>query len=137
MNDRIYLDSNIVIAYLNSSHEFHARAVRIISKNKHKYAVSILVVDEVIYILNKLYSDKGFIYEVVRKLLSSSEVEVIGAENTKADLIRYIELWKNCPLKPRDAQHYFVMKSNKVKRIATFDDDFIKNQKVLKVEIVK
>ena len=61
---------------------------------------------------------------------------MIGLENSIPVALKYIETWKFIVLKPRDAMHFQIMKSNKVKYIVTFDKHFNLNQKELGITVV-
>ena len=137
--DKIYLDSNFIIAALVSDHPQHPKSKEIIERHlKLKLLVSLLTLDEVIHTLNLAYNlsrlDLSF---KVESFLNSKEVKLCDAITTFNNPIKqYLHLYVDYNLSPRDTLHYLMMKANKISHIATFDNDFIKNQKKLKIKVL-
>ncbi len=138
MKDCIYCDSSFIIASMVSNHLNHEKAVELIKNLKPTLlCISPLVIDEVIYGLRVYGFDKDNIRSELKKRISGInllEILPIIIDNARID--SYLNLWVNTNLKPRDAMHIFIMKQNGIKNIATFDNDFLKNNKELGINVI-
>jgi predicted nucleic acid-binding protein len=138
MTDKVYLDASFVIPLLVKEHPYHTQGF-VISKYLQQCDVYIspLLLDEVMYSLTKYRLTREYIAKTIKNnILTKSNVRVVNLDDTIEDLQNFLIYWKNSGLKPRDAMHMFIMRQNKVKKIATFDEDFIKNETRLKIKIV-
>ncbi len=137
MKEQCYLDANFIVYLLVKSHPNNKDAIEKLKNLKnYSWVTSFLVLDEVLYIMNKYIKDKELICSAIKSFFTKVELEMIGLENSIPVALKYIETWKFIVLKPRDAMHFQIMKSNKVKYIVTFDKHFNLNQKELGITVV-
>lgn len=137
MKDLIYLDANFLIATQIEQHPMRASALQKLGKlNGNHFCISYLTIDETIYALNKYINNKKQVYGAIQKILKTAPVKIIGIENNNIIAEKFLRFWVKTKLAPRDAFHIFIMKQNGIKKLATFDNDFTKLQKELKVQII-
>jgi predicted nucleic acid-binding protein len=83
---------------------------------------SILVIDEVIWILRRLLKDYGKAIELSRHLLRISNLEILPL--TLKELTLALDFMQKHTLKPHDALHIACMVSNNIPMMITEDPDF-------------
>jgi len=134
-----YLDANFFIASQITSHPFYNSVQRVLTRNETVLlCYSILTLDEVLYTFTKYKTDKEIICKTLKtNLLDNPKMIKLIQGNNPIFYEEYLETWKNSGLKPRDAMHLHYMQQNHITKIATFDEDFIKNKKKLEIEILK
>ena len=129
---KCYLDANFLFYYQDTHSSFHDRVVEIIEKlisEKFHLVLSALVLDEYLYTCLKFL---GKPKDQIRKDLEESLVSIfrlpnITLINPPRDYKKYfkiVNLIVDFKFDPRDAYHLFMMLENKVKYLATFDNDF-------------
>ena len=64
------------------------------------------------------------------------ELPVPPINKQKEIVKKYLKQWQKYNLRPIDSVHFFLMKQHKIKTIATFDNDFIKNKKQLGIKVL-
>lgn len=129
---RCYLDSNIVISFMDSTAQFHQRSKQILTKlvsENWEINLSALVLDECFH--NSLRFSKKIKKEALRQLKLRYRRFI---KLPKLNLIIYLpqlkkhtivlNLMDKYSLRSRDAYHLFIMKENKINFFATFDSDF-------------
>lgn len=139
MKDLIYLDASFFIATQIKEHIFHKQASKIF-KNKISESVfcySGLTIDEILHALSRYLSKSEIVAVINNNLFNMQSFLYLNTSLKYIDIKEYLSIWENTTLKPRDAMHYFFMQQNNIIKIATFDDDFIKNKKRLGIEIIK
>ena len=133
----VYLDACFVIAFLIDGHADNSEAISIYKKIKSdKLYVSLFVLDEVLYILSKYGIDKSTACQLVKKFIKLENLEVIDENFIVHNVEQFIDIYSKTTLKPTDSAHLYYMKLAKIKNIATFDSDFIKNADKLDIEVV-
>lgn len=134
---RVYSDTNFLMALFIKEHKFHLSAIKII-KRPYLFLFNLFSLEEAIYALKKVYQFNYMeLGRFVNHLLNQDKIvffEITGQLNLCQELIKTQEVYN---LKPRDALHYLIMKSNKIKHIASFDKDFIDNEGALKIKVLK
>ncbi len=143
----IYIDSNILIAFLDKNHQHHSLSARLIAEilsSDTKSYLSFLVLDEVWHILMscwhrenrgarfdaknknhvKLYA--ALIQEKTTKLLQLLKPELLPLphHNSTEILSKSIDNVTKNYLGPRDSFHLAYAITSEVKGFATFDGDF-------------
>ncbi len=136
--DKIYLDSNFIISILVDKHPQYLKSKKIIARHiEAKFFLSLLTLAETLHTLNVGYNIPRL--ELSFKLedfLISREVKICDASPDYGNLAKlYLRIYTDNNLSPRDSLHYLIMKSNNIVYIATFDNDFIKNQEKLKIKV--
>lgn len=127
-----YLDSNIILAFLDSNTQFHNQSKAILSRlvaEDWVINISALALDECFH--NSIRFSKKIRLLAIRELKMRFK-QLIKLPNVKfvttsARLKRHIKvlsLMEKFNLKTRDAYHLFIMLENKIKYFATFDSDF-------------
>ena len=133
----IFLDSSVIIAYKNADDTNHTKAVEIFSKlNKGEYGkgvISEFIFTEVTTVL-ALKSDLNTATNVGNILLDAKEIEIMKASDVFERTWEIFKDQKNTKLSFVDASNIACMEQRKIKKIATFDRDFLK---IGYVEVVK
>lgn len=136
--EKIYFDASFIISLLTKEHVFNgaARNKLNVIQNQSIY-ISALTLDECVFNLNYYSKDKDITAGLINNLISDLDGLKELDQNVNFNSFKtYLSFWKQSRLKPRDAMHIFLMKQNKIKTIATFDKDFIKYQKELKIKVI-
>ncbi len=125
----IFLDSSVIIAYKNADDTNHTKAVEIFSKlNKGEYGkgvISEFIFTEVTTVL-ALKSDLNTATDVGNILLDAKEIEIMKASDVFERTWEIFKDQKNTKLSFVDASNIACMEQRKIKKIATFDRDFLK-----------
>ncbi|MEI7578422.1 MAG: type II toxin-antitoxin system VapC family toxin [bacterium] len=137
--DSIYVDTNVFIAWLVASHPDYKQARCIFKQySKYQFYYSLLVIDEILFVMTKYRISKNIIQNIIKSNLIENPICILIEDTINHEQIeKYLNLWVNCGLKPRDALHYYYMKKMKITTIATFDQDFIRQQKKLGIKVLK
>jgi len=133
---KVYIDASFFVALQVINHPYHkqAKAKLSVFKNMGLY-FSILTIDEVLHALSRYEKDKNTIKKIIEEsILDVKNVEILGLVKKSQSIRKYLRVWLRFGLKPRDALHLYLMKENKINKIASFDSDFINNQKLLKIK---
>lgn len=130
---KCYLDSNVLIAFLEEPHQFHRQAVEILVKavtEQIGICVSSLTMDETIHIilrdlrLKRVNKAEEKVTAEIKKLWKIPLIEIVSPPDDKRALTEIPNLIKKYKLRSRDAFHLLTMKFHKIKYFATFDSDF-------------
>lgn len=139
---KCYLDANTLLYFTNPAAQFHETAIELISAlliQNYALFISPLILDE--YFHNSIrfsqvprrqaLQDLKIGFGKIKKLkninLVYSPLEFTKQTKVLNFMIKY-------QLRSRDAYHLFIMKENKIKYLATFDDDF---ENVFKQGLIK
>ena len=132
----IFLDSSAIIAYKNADDTNHERAVAIFQKlNAGKFGIGViseLVFAEVTTVL-ALRKSMETAKEVGNVLLEAREIEIMKASEMFERSWEIFSNQENTGLSFVDATNLACMEMRKIRKIATFDKDFIK---IRSVEVV-
>lgn len=131
---KCYLDTNLLLYYSNSESVFYNQASDTISQLINQgwtLCVSSLTLDE--YFHNMIRFSRVSRQEAFKDLKRSFKritklpnLDLINPATQLVQQRKVINLMIKYQLKSRDAYHLFIMKENKIKYFATFDDDFEK-----------
>ncbi len=132
----IFLDSSVIIAYKNADDSNHKKAVEIFRKlgegNYGTGVISEFVFSEVVTVLALRISFETA-KEVGSILLEAEETEIMKASDLFERSWDIFTGQKNTALSFVDASNLACMEWKKIRKIATFDKDFLK---VSSIEIV-
>lgn len=138
MAGKIYCDTNFLVAIFVKEHTLNHLAVKILKSHSHnQFVLNLFVLEEVIYCLQHVYS-----FDFAKLKLFTDEiltleplifVEITHQRNLAKILTRYQEKFG---LRPRDTLHYLIMKQQGINFMATFDEDFVKKQKELRIKVL-
>jgi len=132
----IFLDSSSIIAYKNADDINHKKAVDIFQKlNAGEYGVGVIsefVFSEVTTVL-ALRKSMGTAKEVGNVLLEAREIEIMKASDVFEVSWEIFTNQENTGLSFVDASNLACMKLKKIRKIATFDKNFVK---IRSVEVV-
>ncbi len=125
----IFLDSSVIIAYKNADDINHEKAKDIfhhISKGKYgKAVISEFIFSEVTTVLAlKINMDAAV--EVGNVLLDAREIEIVKASDVFERAWNIFREQRNTNFSFVDASILACMELGNIKRIATFDKDFLK-----------
>lgn len=136
--DRIYVDSSFFVATQIINHPHHKRAAKLVELCKDSsFHYSLLTIDEIVYVLSKFHIAKKEIASIIREhICAIKNTRLISYNTNIKTLEEYATLWSQNSLAPRDALHAYFMKMEKLTYIATFDNDFRRNQKKMKIEVL-
>ena len=129
---KCYVDTNILIFLQDENSRFYHQTRLLFNKlieEEYKIYISSLIIDEYLYNLYRLIegerADKLKILNFsLKKIFRIPHIGMINPSLETKRHIKVINLMKKYSLKPRDAYHLFIMKENKIKYLATFDNDF-------------
>lgn len=126
-----YLDANLLVYYQDKSSPFHKQTKLIFEKlflEKVEIILSSLSLDEYEYTIFRSGVSKSELMVILkkglRKILKIPGVKLINPPVELKKHLKVLKLMQVYNLKPRDAYHLFMMLENKVRFLATFDDDF-------------
>lgn len=129
---RCYLDSNIVLSFIDSSAQFHNQSKQILTKlvaESWEINLSALVLDECFH--NSLrFSKKSRQIAIkqlkfrYRKFIKLPNIKLVVQLPQLKKHTAVLNLMAKYNLRARDAYHLFIMKENRIKYLATFDNDF-------------
>ncbi len=130
-----FLDSNVfVFSFLDKGKigDQASRVIRHVEEGASSFT-SILVIDEVVWILRKVLKDYEKAIELCRQLLRMGNLEILPI--TLRELTMALGFMHKYGLKPHDALHIACMVSNNIPMIITEDPDFrgIKEIEVLTI----
>ncbi len=138
MHGDVYVDTSFFIATQIENHPFHQEALDVLEEYKESsFYFSLLTIDEVIFTLLHHRISPAEIQKIIsEKIVGIKNTKLIAYQNKLKQIDEYVDFWKTTPLGPRDAMHAYLMKQNKIDTIATFDADFKRCRKKLKIEII-
>lgn len=127
-----YIDANILIFLQNKKSLNHQKTILLFNKlleEGYKVCISSLVIDEYLYNVYRLLEGDKLDKLKILKLNLKKVFKIPGIEliNPSLEIKRHnkvINLMAKYNLRPRDAYHLFIMLENKIKYLATFDNDF-------------
>lgn len=126
-----YLDANLLTFLGNERSLFHQKALDIVDrliKQEFQLVFSSLSLDEYFHTVIRFSEDPKVetyknLKKAYRKLLKLN-IKLINPSLDEKKHLQVINLIAKYNLHPRDAYHLFIMLGNKVKFMATFDEDF-------------
>lgn len=143
MKKKCYLDANVLIYFFIGDLELRHRSIKLLENLKQKsysFAISTLVIDEFLQAMRYYFSKKYQqtlkwvkLREVLEAILQLPKLEIINPPLMLQQQLEVVVLMQKYNLSPRDAYHLFIVLSNNIDCLATFDSDF---GKVKEVEIV-
>lgn len=127
-----YLDANLLIYLQNKVSKFHSQTKLLIQhliQEGFEIVISSLVLDEYFYNILRLMQGERVeklenLRKEFRKILKIPKLKFINPPLQGSSHLKVLNLMKKHNLKPRDAYHLFMMKENRIKYLATFDNDF-------------
>lgn len=129
---RCYLDSNVVLSFIDSTAQFHNQSKQIFTKlvtESWEINLSALALDECFH--NSLrFSKKSRPIAIkqlkfrYRRFIKLPNIKLIVQLPQLKKHTVVLNLMEKYQLRARDAYHLFIMKENKIKYFATFDHDF-------------
>lgn len=129
----IFLDSSAIISYKNADDVNHKKALDIFQKlNSGEYGIGVIsefVFSEVTTVL-ALRKSMEAAKEVGNVLLEAKEIEIMKASEVFERSWYIFTNQKNTALSFVDASNLACMEKKKIKKIATFDKDFLKRNEV-------
>lgn len=158
---KCYIDTNVLVYYFIDSSIYNKKAQDILLKLYSKKiipCISTLVLDELLYSIIKLSSEKSSdlsqtnnldnssltmevsntkksnLESVLDVVLKMPNIEILSIPTDKQNQLKILEYINNYNLKPRDAYHLLTVKYNRINYFSTFDSDF---NNVFKVERLK
>lgn len=130
-----YVDANVLVYYKNESSPFHTQTISLIEDLVRKgftIFISPLTLDEYLHVFllytrqKKEQNLKDFLGNYLRSILEIPRLKIINSPDDKLSQFHIVEFMDEYFLRPRDAYHLLIMKTNKLKYFATFDNDFKK-----------
>ena len=135
MKPKCYIDSNVLIYFLDRRSPNHKKTTDLIGKldpDTYTLVISPLVIDEFLYTLKRImiienmqttqiFKDLGRAYDTVMAL---QNLEIAPVSIDKSVNRKVITLMEEFNLRPRDAYHVLTMQENGIEEFATFDNDF-------------
>jgi predicted nucleic acid-binding protein len=124
----IFLDSSVIIAYKNADDLNHKKAVRIFQQlSEGKYGrgiISEFIFSEITTVL-ALRKSMEAAKEVGNVLLDAKEIEIMKASDVFERAWEIFQSQKIAALSFVDASNLACMELKSIKKIATFDKDFL------------
>jgi len=132
----IFLDSSAIIAYKNADDKNHKKAANIFQKlNAGEYGIGVIsefVFSEVTTVLT-LHKSMEAAKEVGNVLLEAKEIEIMKASEVFERTWEIFSNQEKTGLSFVDASNLACMELRKIRKIATFDRDFLR---MMAVEVV-
>lgn len=138
MRDNVYVDTSFFIATQITNHPFHKNAVDVLGAYKDSpFYFSLLTIDEIVFtLLHHKVTPEEISNIITDKIIAIRNSKLIAYHNNMKQIKDYVDFWKNTNMQPRDAMHAYLMKLNRISKIATFDSDFKRNQKKLNITVI-
>ena len=130
----IYLDANFFILcnFDTGSRGENARTLQLKISKGTRAATSALALDEVTWVLIK-NRKMEVLRETIEDIFAIQNLSVLEVHGTDAlDALDYVEKDR---LKPRDAFHLAIMKSNKINEIVSDDQDFDRVKGIKRIKL--
>ncbi|OGC52190.1 hypothetical protein A2982_01750 [candidate division WWE3 bacterium RIFCSPLOWO2_01_FULL_39_13] len=124
MNEHVFLDSCVLIGYLSPTSVWHKRSVKFI-KDHIGAIISPYVLNEVHYIIQK-YNGAETANKTIINLLDFQNIQLLDFEFDRDDLKSIFRISSKYKLKTFDSFHAYYCKKAGIKKIVSFDMDFIK-----------
>ena len=135
MKSKCFLDSNVLIYFLDRKSSYHKKAVGIITKldpDTYTLLISPLVIDELLYAMKRImlhegippsrnFQELGRAYDTI---IALKNIEIVTVSTDKSVNRKVINIMEQFKLQPRDAYHLLTMQENGIDEFATFDSDF-------------
>ena len=119
----MYLDANFFVLcnFDTGSRGETARKIQQEIIEKGRAFTSSLALDEVMWVLIK-NGKKSLVRETIEDIFATQNLSVLDVTGSSA--LDALDQFENYDLKPRDAFHVAIMKSNKISEIVSDDKDF-------------
>ena|SRR3990167_8174205 len=135
MKSKCYLDSNILIYFLDQKSPYHKKTKNLIGKldpDTYTLIISPLVIDEFLYTLKRIMTTENMRSEQIFKDLGRAYDAIVALKNLEIAPVsidksinrKVITIMEEFHLRPRDAYHILIMQENSIDEFATFDTDF-------------
>lgn len=139
---KCYLDTNLLLYYSDTDSPFYPQSTDLVSQlliQKWELLISPLILDE--YFHNMIRFSRVSKKEALRNLKVSFSritrlpgIELINPPELMKKQTKVLNMMAKYQLRSRDAYHLFIMRENKIKYFATFDNDF---EEVFKKNLLK
>lgn len=133
----VFLDTSFLVATQVENHQFFKRTLELRTRfleGSYQLFTSLLTIDEFWYVLiglwkaSSAHSDTGLLYDQLKKatinVLSFENICVLGANLSKTETLKTIDIMHRYKMRPRDSLIISIMKRTGIKNIASFDTDF-------------
>lgn len=129
---KCYLDTNLLLYYSNPESLFFDQALAIISQLLSQgwtLLISSLTLDEYFHNMirfSRVSREEAFkdLKRSFKKIVKLPNIDLVNPTPQLAKQGKVISLMIKYQLRSRDAYHLFIMRENKIKYFATFDNDF-------------
>jgi predicted nucleic acid-binding protein len=135
---KCYLDSNVLIYFLNQGCKQHQRSKQIIQElilQEFTFVASGLVLDEVLYIFTQFSkqcrqtkvgenNNINQLQQILNLLEQKLAIKLINIQPQFSIHSKITNLMRDYQLQPRDAYHLLHCLQNQVHHLVTFDKDF-------------
>lgn len=125
---KVFIDTNIFIYAHDLESPHHQESVNILIsllKKNYQMLTTPYVINELHFFYLRKYGHKRA-KSLVKKVLSTPDLILMDELLTKKDILNICKLAVENKLKTFDAYHAYFCKKQRVKQIATFDNDFAK-----------
>ena len=135
MKNKIFVDASAITYLLLQSPESIAEKLNELFKQlslSAKFFTNVLVIDEVLYVLNKKYAIP---YEEIMEEMDLllEVIDILPLERKECAKLQ--EILRTCKLLPSDALHVANMLNNKINKILSEDSDFDKVKGIKRIWI--
>lgn len=128
MTEKVFIDTGAFVARYLKKDNLHAKSVALwqkIEKASIQCVVSPLIIHEVATLLSRR-SNPVFSAEKIRSIYLSSRFRILRSDtDMEMDALKIMEKYADLPLSYADALTIAIMREYNIKRIFSFDDDFI------------
>lgn len=139
---KCYLDTNLLLYYSDTESPFYSQATELVSRlliQQWKLFISPLTLDEYFHNMirfSRVSKDESFqnLKVSFNRIVKLPGIELINPSALINRQGKVINLMIKHQLRSRDAYHLFIMRENKIKYFATFDNDF---EEIFKRGIIK
>lgn len=139
MSKGVFLDANALVYFLDETAELHATTVSLLQNlvnDKAELYTSHHVIEEVLFIVNKLAGEPAALDITVRKISGLPGIELLEPETDLKFESRYIKLVHRAKLGVNDALLIQIMLDAGLRRICSFDTDLLKRTRHLGIQAV-
>ena len=129
--NKVYIDSNVLVSWQIANHPFYPQAkllIKTLLEQNFFLCLSPLTIDEYLWAILK-YQKTGYLPkkpspQTSIRMLADLNLSYVNINWDKKTLLSIYPLIERYKLRPRDGFHLKIIKDNKIKYLASFDNDF-------------
>ena len=135
----VFVDANALIYFLDETAEQHAQAVTLLQQLTNEQTdlyTSHHVLEEVLFIVSRLSSDKGMISVAAQQIAGIPNLNLVEPAADFEFAERYTKLYRSSKVGINDTLLLQLILDAQISRLFSYDQAFLKQASVLKIKSV-